>query len=112
MKEYFIWIILYVVYWYISTILGNVLYDITKINWINDFARIVFPFIFLGITYAILKFKNKDTNGTNSKIVKVSENKALVSSLKIIGVFLGVFFCAIFLVNIYAIISMLLSYNY
>lgn len=101
MKEYFMWIILYVVYWYISTILGNVLYNITKINWINDFARIVLPFIFLGITYAILKFKNKDTNG---KIVKVSENKAIVSSLKIIGLLLGAFFCAILLVMVYAIL--------
>lgn len=109
MKEYFIWIILYVVYWYISTILGNVLYDITKINWINDFVRIVFPFIFLGITYAILKLKNMDTNGTNSKIVKVSENKAIVSSLKIIGLLLGAFFYAIFLVMAYAIVLQILG---
>ena len=109
MNEYFIWIILYGVYWFISTIIGNALYDITKINWINDFARIVFPFIFLGITYVILRFKNKDTNGINSKTVKVSENKAIVSSLKIIGLLLGAFFGAIFLVMVYAIVLQILG---
>lgn len=62
MKEYILWIILYGVYQYISTIIENILYNVTKINWINDAVRMFFPFIFLGITYMVLKLKNKKIN--------------------------------------------------
>ena len=32
MKEFILWILLYGVYWYVSAILGNILYNITKIR--------------------------------------------------------------------------------
>lgn len=102
MKEYILWIILYGVYWYISTIIGNMLYNVTKINWINDVARMFLPFIFLGITYIVLKLKNKNVKG-NTK-VKLNENKTIVNSLKTIGIVLGAFFLAIIFGMIYAII--------
>lgn len=102
MKEYILWIILYGVYWYISTIIGNMLYNVTKINWINDVVRMFFPFIFLGITYIILKFKNTKENTK----VKISENQTIVNTLKTIGIVLGAFFLAIILIMIYVIISL------
>ena len=102
MKEYILWIILYGVYWYISTIIGNMLYNVIKINWINDVARMFLPFIFLGITYIVLKLKNKNVKG-NTK-VKINENKTIVNSLKTIGIVLGAFFLAIIFGMIYAII--------
>ena len=100
MKEYILWIILYGVYWYISAIIGNILYNVTKINWINDVARMFFPFIFLGITYIVLKFKNTKENTK----VKISENQTIVNSLKTIGIVLGAFFLAIIWVMIYYVI--------
>ena len=106
MKEYILWIILYGVYWYISTIIGNMLYDVTKINWINDVARMFFPFIFLGITYMVLKLKNKKINIEENTTVKISENKITVNTLKTIGIVFGAFFFAIFLVMTYVIISL------
>lgn len=104
MKEYILWIILYGVYWYISTIIGNILYNVTKINWINDAVRMFFPFIFLGITYMVLKFKNKKINIEENTTVKISENKIIVNTLKTIGIVLGAFFLAIILIMIYVII--------
>jgi len=104
MKEYILWIILYGAYWYISTIVGNMLYNVTKIKWINDVTRMFLPFIFLGITYMVLKLKNKNIK-ENTK-VKISENKTIVNSLKTIGIVLGAFFLAIILVMIYVIISL------
>ena len=98
MKEYILWIILYGGYWYISNIIGNMLYNVTKINWINDLAKMFFPFIFLGITYIVLKLKNKNTK------VKISESKLIVNSLKIIGIVLGAFFFAIIFGIIYVVI--------
>ena len=100
MKECIIWIALYGVYWYISTIIGNMLYNLTKINWINDVARMFLPFIFLGITYVVLKLKNKKENTK----VKISENKTIVNTLNIIGMVLGAFSLAIILVMIYVVI--------
>ena len=106
MKEYILWIILYGVYWYISAIIGNMLYNVTKINWINDVVRMFFPFIFLGITYMVLKLKNKKINIEENTTVKISENKIIVNTLKTIGIVLVAFFFAIFLVMIYVIISL------
>lgn len=109
MKEVFIWIMLYAVYWYISAILGNALWNFTKIDWINDAARLFFPFIFLGITYVILKLKKKNTSEENKKTVKISENKVIINILKIIGIFLGIFFGAVFLVMMYAHILLIIG---
>ena len=106
MKEYILWIILYGVYWYISTIIGNILYNVTKINWINDAVRMFFPFIFLGITYMVLKLNNKKINIEENTTVKISENKIIVNTLKTIGIVLVAFFLAIILIMIYVIISL------
>ena len=100
MKECIIWIALYGVYWYISTIIGNMLYNLTKINWINDVTRMSLPFIFLGITYVVLKLKNKKENTK----IKISENKTIVNNLNIIGMVLGAFSLAIILGMIYVVI--------
>ena len=104
MKDSIVWIMLYGVYWYISCVLGNILWDLTKIDWINDITRIVAPCIFLGITYIILKMKNKIKG--NNKSVKVAESKVIVNSLKILGICIGGFVIAIVLIHIYIIISM------
>ena len=106
MKECIIWIALYGVYWYISTIIGNMLYNVTKVNWINDVTRTFLPFVFLGITYMVLKFKSKKINIKENTTVKISGNKIIVNTLKTIGIVLGAFFSAIFLVMIYVIISL------
>jgi len=104
MKDVIVWVILYGVYWWVSCVLGNALWDLTRVDWINDITRIVAPFIFLGITYIILKLKNR-IKGNNKK-VKVSENKFIVNSLKILGICIGGFVMAILLIHIYIIVSM------
>ena len=104
MKEYLLWIILYCIYWYLSTIIGNVLYNVTKINWTNDAARICLPFIFLCITYMLLKFKDKNTK--EDAVVKISENKTIMNSLKIIGIVLGTFIFVITLIIVHVIVSL------
>lgn len=104
MKEIIIWVMLYGVYWYIACVLGNFLWDLTRIDWINDATRIVAPFIFLGITYIILKIKNK-IKGRELK-VRVSESKFIVNSLKILGICIGGFVMAIVLIHIYIIFAM------
>lgn len=103
MKEIILWVMLYGVYWFVSCILGNALWDLTRIDWINDITRIVAPFIFLGITYIILKLKNRIKG--NNQTVKVSENKFIVNSLKILGICIGAFVIVIVLLHIYIVIT-------
>ncbi len=98
-KEILLWLTLYGVYWYVSCIVGNSLWDLTKLEWINDITRTFGPVILLGITYIILKLKNK-IEGKN-QTVKVSENKFIVNSLKILGICLGAFFTFIILMFLY-----------
>ena len=65
-------------------------------------ARMFLPFIFLGITYVVLKYKNKKEKAK----VKISENKTIVNNLKIIGIVLGAFSLAIILVMFYVVMSL------
>lgn len=103
MKEMILWIMLYGVYWFISCILGNSLWDLTRLDWINDATRIVGPFVFLGITYSILKLKNK-IKGRN-QTVKVSENKFIINTLKVLWICIGAFLIAIVLIMLYVIFT-------
>lgn len=98
MKNCIIWVALYGVYFYISTIIGNILYNALKINFINDIARVVLPFVFLGITYLVLKLKNKKAE------VKIEESKAIVNSLKVIAIIIGAFVITITLLMLYVVI--------
>jgi len=107
MKDIIMWIMLYGVYWFVSCVLGNTLWDLTKIDWINDITRILGPFMFLGITYIILKLKNR-TKG-NNHTVKISENKFIVYSLKILGICIVAYIIVIVSMFIYAYILRLQS---
>lgn len=104
MKDIILWVILYGVYWFVSCILGNSLWNLTKLDFINDMTRIVAPFIFLGITYIILKFKNKIKR--NNQMIKVSEDEFIINSLKLLRICIGAFSAAIVLIILYAIFTM------
>ena len=101
MKELIFWIILYAIYWWLSCIVGNFLYNLTEFNWINDSVRLIFPFLLILITYYAIKLKNRNS----SKKVELSKNKFFINSFKIIGMVL----LANFLVALFAILYWIIN---
>lgn len=91
-KEIINWIILYGIFWIISSIIVNALNDIIP----NDITRVVLPIILLIITYIILKNKQKNNNKeylSNSKLFNniVKTISILIISLVIVLVLVQIY---------------------
>ena len=95
-KEIINWIILYGLFWIVSSIIGNLLNDIIP----NDIIRIILPIILLIITYFILK--NKNSKNSNKKYL--SNSKIFNNIIKIISILLAALIIILILIQLYSAI--------
>lgn len=107
MNELFLWLSLYCIYWFICTLLGDAMWEVTKLNWINDVIRLFGPFVFFVITYIILRKKSKKAD--DNARVRISDNKIIMNVLKIIGICLAIYMSMIAIMIIYSLVLQVIN---